>query len=744
MHTQHLKDDGSPVYINRLVKENSPYLMQHAHNPVDWYPWGEEAFAKAKAENKPIFLSIGYSTCHWCHVMARESFDDEHIAAILNLYFVSIKVDREQNPDIDEIYMTGVQLISGRGGWPMSSFLTPEGQPFFGGTYYPAQEFTQLIKQVHLAWLNNAIGLRQDAAKISEEINHLLAASEQALLDKTVMESALNTALSSYEKEAGGFGAAPKFPLESLLLFLLDQWQRRENTALLPVVKHTLTAMARGGIYDQVGGGFHRYSTDDKWLVPHFEKMLYNQALLVRVYSQAYQLDGDPFFASISRETLDYVLRDMRDKNGCFYSATDADSEGEEGVFFIWTPAQLISALGEKDAQWLMQLYGVTAEGNFEGANILYLPQSYAQFARVTQEQEEVICARLMPLKQKLYQAREQRVHPLRDEKIITAWNAMMITALAESAQRLNGDADRDSSVYLEAAENCAEYLYQHHWDADKKLLWRIGWQGNVSIAALQEDYACLAEALVALFDASGKRQWLDRAELITQQMIDSFWDETLGGFYSSPQQTEVATIVRAKSSSDGATPSGNSVALQVLAQLSARTGNFAWQKYYTGTLAVMAAGINRYPLSSVYALRAVSNKESGEAGQKIYMAEGNVVATIKRVAAENSFVLTLDIAEGWHINAAQVLQKELVAAAITSADNNWEIEAVDFPPAQHKVLGFQEQALAVYEDRIDVLAKLKKHSAGSNLLRLQLTLQACDAGHCLAPETRLLNLLIK
>ncbi len=735
VHTQHLNSDGSPKYVNALIAEDSPYLKQHVHNPVNWFPWGEEAFARARAENKPIFLSIGYSTCHWCHVMARESFDDEHIAQILNRHFISIKVDREQHPDIDEIYMTGVQLISGGGGWPMSNFLTPDGKPFFGGTYYPPQQFTGLLQRVAELWRNNEERLRVDADAISGRINQLLAASEAAKISPGVLEQAVATALENHDATEGGFSSAPKFPNETLLLFLLDQLRREENAPLQDALEHTLHKMARGGLYDQVGGGFHRYSVDSHWLVPHFEKMLYNQALLARVYGEAYQLTGEAFYATVLRETLDYVLRDMRDANGCFYSATDADSEEEEGLFFVWTPQQLKSALNESDAAWIQRIYGVTEQGNFEGSNILHLPHSYKEIAAGEQLTVAQLYQRMEKIKRQLYQHREQRIHPLRDEKVITAWSAMMITAMAQGAVALSDNR------YLQAAKQCAQYLYQHHWDEQSNQLWRIGWQGEASVAAAQEDYAYFIEAQIALFDATADRQWLTRAQLLTDQMIVVFWDASQGGFYTGTKSTTTPTIVRAKSTSDGAIPSGNSVALRILDQLWSRTGEFRYREYYTQTLAAMAQGINRYPLSATYALTVISNHQTGEAGDLIYFAEGHIAARLRRDDETNHFTLQLAIDEGWHINADKVLQKELIPTRVSAADRGWRVDQLVFPEADEVRLDFQTMPLLVLQGQATIAGRVRRPRDSSAPLRLLLTLQACDSSHCLAPQTRTLVL---
>ncbi len=729
MHTQHVQADGSPKYINRLISEDSPYLLQHAHNPVNWYPWSEEAFAKAKAENKPIFLSIGYSTCHWCHVMAAESFDDETIAAMLNKYFISIKVDREELPAIDEIYMTGVQIVSGRGGWPMSSFLTPEGNPFYGATYFPPLQFSQLLQKVEEVWRLDEARLRSDAEKIRGQIEKILAADKQAAFSEKTLSLAVEQALARFDTVGGGFSEAPKFPNETLLLFLLDEWRRRGDIKVKAAVEYTLDKMASGGIYDHVGGGFHRYSTDSQWLVPHFEKMLYNQALLGRVYSEAAQLTGKRYYAEVARETLDYVLRDMQDDQGCFYSASDADSEGEEGRFFVWSIQELRGLLEKKDADWLIDLYGVSQSGNFEGTNILNLIND----AHAMEGADAAFYQRLGRIKKTLYTEREKREHPLRDEKVITAWNAMMMTTLVNAANILGNEN------YLASAETCADRLYRQQWQAKHGQLWRIAWRDKVSIAATQEDYAYLAEAMIALYDATEKARFLQRAETLAQRMIDLFWDKKASGFYYSLEEADTPLITRPKSTHDGAMPAGNAVALHVLNKLWSRTGRFTYLEYAKKTQAVMAVAFSQYSLSSPYALTAISNLREGEIADKIYLAEGHVRAELKLTSSKPApeFELRISIDEGWHINANEVLQQELIPTQIALSTEG-QIEAIRYPSPHSVALSFQPTPLLVYKNEIIISGRIKPLE-NSALLSLSLALQACDYEHCLQPEKRIL-----
>ncbi|PCJ16438.1 MAG: thioredoxin [Gammaproteobacteria bacterium] len=764
-HTLHRNADGSAKYVNALIAQDSPYLQQHSHNPVNWYAWGEDAFTRARLENKPIFLSIGYSTCHWCHVMARESFDNEGIAYLLNQHFISIKVDREQHPDVDEIYMTGVQLIRGQGGWPMSNFLTPEGKPFYAATYFPIDEFSGLLQKVHKVWVAQESRVRSDADRLSEQIKTILSAGvdagvaggkgaevASARFTSQLVDRGVSIALQHYQTEAGGFSSAPKFPNESLLLFLLDQIKRQDRPALLAAVQHTLHRMAQGGIYDQVGGGFHRYSVDDQWLVPHFEKMLYNQAMLGRVYSDAYQVTGQQYFAQISRETLDYVLRDMRDDAGCFYSATDADSGDEEGRFFVWTPQQLTQSLGAADADWLMALYGVSEQGNFEHANILYLPHSYAEVARRQKVSVDAVYQRLSKLKETLYQQRQQRLHPLLDKKIITAWNGMMVTTLARGSNVLSEQS------YIQAALRCGEYLYQHHWDQSAGQLWRIGWQGRVSIPAVHEDYAYLVEAMLALYDATGDKLWLERSKILTEQMIVDFWDAKRGGFFvvgnasidtkgdsssgmpdKATDTTVIPSIVRAKSTSDASIPSSNSVALHILQQLWERTGEIRYRQYFKQSLSAMGGSLKRNPLGTAYGLVAANNFYEGSTGTVVYFAEGNIVARLRAGDEKDRFNLELNIAPPWHINSDRVLQDQLIPTQVSVSGGTWWVDSVVYPQAKEVVMDFQSQPLRLLDGEISIEGRAINSQINTYPLRLQLILQACEHDRCLLPNTRTL-----
>ncbi|MBI3186590.1 MAG: thioredoxin domain-containing protein, partial [Gammaproteobacteria bacterium] len=575
VRTRHLKA-GEPVYTNRLILEDSPYLLQHAHNPVNWYAWGDEAFAAARKQNKPVFLSIGYSTCHWCHVMEEESFDDEIVADILNKNFISIKVDREQRPDLDEIYMTGVQIMTGSGGWPMSSFLTPDSKPFYGGTYYPKDHFIQLIQRIHEAWIEDPADLNASAEYIYAAIDqHLGTHGSATIIGQPQIDATLAHILAMEDQQYGGQAGAPKFPNETKLFLLLDSIERSDQ----PLTKNpnwqtlyrALDGMMRGGIYDQLGGGFHRYTTDNQWLRPHFEKMLYNQAQLSRLYARSWKLSGNNEFRRITAETLDYVLREMRTKDGAFYSATDADSEGEEGKYYVWTYQELKQHLNTEQLRLVENVYGVTWEGNLDSANLLYLPRPLHEVASHLKLTNLNLLQQLSVIKHKLLAVRQQRIPPMRDNKIITAWNSLMITALAESGHLLNEPG------YIAAANQAAEFIWRHNRDKHG-LLNRIHLNGRSSTRATLEDYSFYLQAVLALYDANGDQKWLSRAKKLHQQMTDLFWDKKNGGFYISQARTAGPMIIRSQSASDGAIASGNSVALLAMVALNQRASSFTLQ----------------------------------------------------------------------------------------------------------------------------------------------------------------------
>ncbi len=582
---------AEPRHTNRLIHETSPYLLQHAHNPVDWYPWGEEALAKAKTEDKPILLSVGYSSCHWCHVMESESFENETTAQLMNEHFVNIKVDREERPDIDALYMDAVQAMTGSGGWPMTVFLTPEGLPFYGGTYFPPKDrygmpgFPALLRRISNYYRTQREKVEETAAQFRDFYNRRVRLaqpmageiSQDSSRDLTVLKEAVGRLAASFDNSSGGFGGAPKFPHPMSLDFLLHQRLRRAagtpqassasahpSDSELGIVEFTLEKMARGGIYDHIGGGFHRYAVDDRWLVPHFEKMLYDNALLSRVYLHTYQITGKPFYRRICEETLDYVQREMLHPAGGFSSTQDADSEGVEGKFYLWTPAEVKDALGAEDGALFCAFYDVTEHGNFEHKNILHVDhtlEAIAQQQNVSLERLEQALARG---RQVLYDVRARRVWPGLDTKILTGWNGLMLRSFAEAA-RVLGRND-----YRASAERTADFLLSA-MNSNGRLL-RSYRDGQAKLKGYLEDYANLALALLELYQTTHNARWFSAARKLADQMIDLFWDEQDGGFFSTGKDHE-QLIGRPKELMDNATPSGNSAAAELLLRLAAYTG---------------------------------------------------------------------------------------------------------------------------------------------------------------------------
>ena len=589
---------------NRLINETSPYLLQHAENPVDWYPWGEEALDRARGEDRPILLSIGYSACHWCHVMERESFENEDIAVLMNDNFVNIKVDREERPDLDAVYMEAVQMMTGSGGWPMTVFLTPEGRPYYGGTYFPPEDrggmpgFPRLLAAASQAYHTNKSEIERVTRQLADQMGRTGQMPRGFTpLTTEVMHNAYSQLATQFDHLNGGFGSAPKFPQPMTPEFLLRYNRHGFNARALEMVELTLQKMAYGGMYDQVGGGFHRYSTDAYWLVPHFEKMLYDNALLARLYLHAWQVTGKPLYRRITQETLDYALREMTDPTGGFYSAQDADSEGVEGKFFVWTPDELRSLLRE-DADLVMGYYGVTERGNFEGANILNVPRTpedYSSQRGVSMDDLEEAISRARDI---LLAVREQRIHPLRDDKVLTSWNGLMLRSFAEAGAGL-GRPD-----YLDAARANADFLLSTMRDENRRLLrtWR---NGEAKLNGYLEDYACLADGLLALHEATLEPRWLQEAVSIAGGMIALFWDDAVGGFYDTGSDHE-ALVIRPRDVFDNAQPCGGSVASDVLLRLGVITGNDDYSAKGATPLRAMQQLLGRAPAATGHWLGAL------------------------------------------------------------------------------------------------------------------------------------------
>jgi uncharacterized protein len=581
-------------HSNRLVDSTSPYLLQHAHNPVDWYPWGDEALARAKAENKPILLSIGYSACHWCHVMERESFENEDVAAVMNRHFVSIKVDREERPDLDAIYMAATLAMNqGQGGWPMTVFLTPDQEPFFAGTYFPPEDrygrpgFRSLLEGLSEQWAQDPTAMRAHASQLAEMLRANTRAAHGPAGGEAELRRALVQFSQDFDARLGGFGGAPKFPPATGIMLLLRLHRRFGDAHALEMAEKTLEAMAEGGIYDQVGGGFHRYATDEHWLIPHFEKMLYDNALLVKAYLEAYQVTGKPLYARISREVLEYVQREMTSPLGGFFSATDADSEGEEGKFFVWTPAEIETILGEHDSRIFDEYYDISERGNWEGHSIPNVSRTGQRVAKRLGLTPEDLWLKILTLRGKVYEARKSRVAPGLDDKILTAWNGLMIGAMAEGARVLGDDG------FLETARRAADFVLATHRKADGRLL-RTSREGRAHLDGFLEDYAYLAEGLIDLYEAGGGDVYLARAiELGDRTIADFSADE--GGFYSTATDHE-RLILRHREGHDGATPSANATAAHAFGRLARHLGRSDFDDAAVGALRAYGKALARQP----------------------------------------------------------------------------------------------------------------------------------------------------
>jgi uncharacterized protein YyaL (SSP411 family) len=560
---------------NRLIDETSPYLLQHAHNPVDWYPWGEEAFARARAENRPILLSVGYSACHWCHVMERESFENADIAALMNQHFVSVKVDREERPDVDDVYMKAVQVLTGHGGWPMTVFLTPEGKPFYGGTYFPPVDrhglpgFPRVLDAVARAYHERPDDITKSAGQILDRLAGLeTVAGSGAPLDPGLPQAAAEGLLRHVDRDEGGLGGAPKFPHPAVFQLFLRRHRVTKDPTLLDAVTLTAGRMAAGGIYDHVGGGFHRYSVDARWLVPHFEKMLYDNAQIPRMYLEAYQVTGAADWRRVVEETLDYVIAGLGHPEGGFYSATDADSEGEEGRYFVWSRDEVARLVEPRDLDLVCRYWDVTEEGNFEGHNILHATISVEQAGRLFGRSPEDVRAAIERARTRLLAARAARVPPLRDEKILTSWNALMIGTLAEAGRALGAPR------FVAAAARGADFIWEKMRDGDRLL---HGWAGGrAKQGAFLDDYAYLASALVDLYEATGDRRRLDQARELVSALDARFRDVAGGGYFFTAHDEE-RLIARSKSGADSSVPSGNAVAAHTLLRLHHLTGEASY-----------------------------------------------------------------------------------------------------------------------------------------------------------------------
>lgn len=646
---------------NKLINEKSPYLLQHAYNPVDWFPWSDEAFDKARQEDKPIFLSIGYSTCHWCHVMEKESFEDNEIAALMNDAFVSIKVDREERPDIDGIYMSVCQMITGGGGWPLTIVMTPDKKPFFTGTYFPKHNrfnrigMMDLIPRLKEVWATKKDEVLKSADEIASSLNKQNFISDSNEIDESILDKAYNELNKRYDEANGGFGNAPKFPSPHNLLFLLRYWKRKDEPKSLEMVEKTLTEMRRGGIYDHIGFGFSRYSTDQHWLVPHFEKMLYDQAMLVMAYTGTYLATKNKFYKETAKEILEYVLRDMTHPEGGFYSAEDADSEGEEGKFYLWDADELRNVLEKDESNFAIKVFCIADDGNWideskgmmPGTNILHLKKSSKELANEFNLSEDDFSKKLVSIRKKLFNYREKRIHPHKDDKILTDWNGLMISALAKAAQAF------DDKEYADAAIRSYSFIEKYLTRKDGRLIHRFR-DGESGLQAHIDDYAFMINALIDLYETTFEIKYLKKAIELNEILMKEFWDEQNGGFYFTSSKSE-ELIAKQKDVYDGAVPSGNSVALLNLIRLSRFTVNIYFEKkasllvkYFSGYISkspsafcMLMCGLD-FLFSSSTEIVIVSKRKDDEAIQGVNLIRSifnpNKIVILKFSDIQNEF----------------------------------------------------------------------------------------------------------
>ncbi|MSQ91139.1 MAG: thioredoxin domain-containing protein [Phycisphaerales bacterium] len=768
--------DAPQHSANHLARATSPYLLQHAHNPVDWYPWGDEALARARVEDKPIFLSVGYSTCYWCHVMEREVFEDPEIAAVMNASFINIKVDREERPDLDEIYMTATQLMTGHGGWPNSVFLTPTLQPFFAGTYFGARDqegrpgFPTLLTNIARAWQDRRTEVNAAAARAAEAIAKVVhqplaggagggavggGAASSTAFSPALCESALAQLVQQFDPIEGGFGGPPKFPQDFYYEFLFDLAQRTQAPSAEAMALTTLAKMAAGGIHDHVGGGFHRYAVDGQWRVPHFEKMLYNQALLARAYARAYEACGDETFADTARDTLDWVLDHMQSADGAIYSALDAETDAVEGAYYAFSRPQLQAILGADELAFFERAFRLAAIPIFPGhkhpeGEVICMRGSLGELSARLSTPPRELRARLDAILHTLRAARAQRKLPRLDDKVIASWNGMMIASLATSGRILG------EQRYIDAAARAARFVLANLRSAEGELVrtWRAGSSGP---SAFLEDYAFVASGLLALYDATGSSAWLTTAIELMDRADGRFWDTTEFGYFSTAPQADL--IARAKSAQDGAIPSGNSAMLHDLIALWRATHDAKWRARIEQMLRAFAPTLEASPTSHIHMIHALEKWSQTSPSEDI------VSMTVRSVPREDgdddrdgtrSFEVALNIAPGWHINANPCVGEGLVPTRVELSSPSFEVQSITYPsgaPLPSAIAGHPVAALtgsvkiqvvivarasatsAVAGDRArDAAGTVTQAVAGDSTATLSLLFQPCDDRRCLAP----------
>ena len=749
---------GAPRHTNRLAGESSPYLQQHAHNPVDWYPWGTEALERARREDKPIFLSVGYSTCYWCHVMERECFENEAIAAEMNRLFVNIKVDREERPDVDQLYMTAVQLLTRHGGWPMSVWLTPDLRPFYGGTYFPPANFVGYLRALEEAYRNRRDDVERSANQIVDILERLAqpAAPEKPLtVDLSLIDDLVKRSTADYEPQHAGFGSAPKFPRETLLELLLVYLDGPEVKAEISNSKsqisdlksrlaRTLDAMADGGIRDQLGGGFHRYSTDAKWLVPHFEIMLYDNAMLGWVYARAARQLQSKHYADVAGEIFDFVLRQMTSTDGAFFTAFDAEVDTQEGLSYLWTAPEIESILGSEEARLFGWVYGLDRGPNFADPhhgsgvpekNILYLPRPIDEVARELNTTRGELRGRLRPMCQKLYEARLKRKQPLLDTKIITSWNALMIRALA------HGGSGLGQKRYVDAAAKAADFLMTRHFKNGR--LFRTSRDGEPKHHGFLDDYAFLAQALLALHAATGEARWKQQAATIALSMVQKFVDEEAGGlFFTDRDATDL--IVRQKTAQDSPLPSGNAVAVMALLELGQVQGSVAVLAAFARQMAEQGESMSSMVQAALLYLRraepftvsaSTTQADASRPDSPQAIAAG-VVAVAARWEDAAELHVALKIAPGFHINANDPAAGD-VPLIPTRLAVNVPGAAFEYPQGESRGFAFSPEPMRVYSGQVVVSVRFSDRWKVQAPLQLTLAYQACDESACLPPVTK-------
>ncbi|HEY9051701.1 MAG TPA: thioredoxin domain-containing protein [Gammaproteobacteria bacterium] len=723
----------SPCYTNRLIIENSPYLLQHAHNPIDWLPWAAESLEKARREDKPIFLSIGYAACHWCHVMEEESFDNKDIASLLNEHFISIKVDREQRPDIDEFYANAVMYFQGVQGWPMSLFLTPDGKAFFGGGYYNEKEFRSLLLQIKEKWETRREHTISEAERVLE---HLQAKKGETIqishLQDAVRKQALNDILSFHDSYYGGFGHGSKFPREPWLFILLNEaYLNRESDYAFTALKNTLTHIARGGIHDHLAGGFHRYAVDPYWNVPHFEKMLYTQSLLARLFLQSHNIEPDNELKSVANKTLQFMLNKMQSPGGGFYASLDADTPEGEGYYYLWNTAQLKSVLDTDEAVFAAELYNIDDFGESKSkGNVLHMTSSVEVFSRTMKLPVETTQKKIASINKKLLTSREKRTAPSLDKKIIMSWNGIAIMALTEGA-RVLGNPD-----YLNTAVKTAEFI----WDnmQHDKGFYRVHIQGKGEQTAQLDDYVWYLAALIALYDAEDNILWLDRAEKIADRISSGFLDNRHGGLFQTDKDDNNGLPVRPKSAFDKTLPSANAIASQSLIRLARRTGNHDYTELAENILSAFAAEAKHVP-SAYSGLLIASHELSNETNTlPLFAARGNIRIDARISPLSNKLYqleIELKMREKWHINSSKPLDKELIPTRIQMAGtSDWSLKSVSYPASKMMQTSFSKRPLTLYEDTTVITAEIRKGKSHKNPT-LILDIQACNDRVCLPPE---------